>query len=76
MSIESVENQDDSPSEKKLNFWQKLKNFYKEYKPYLISHHPNCDKYEEHVFKIRGKKFCIGCFIGYPTAVRAEGGGA
>lgn len=73
MSIESVENQEESPSKKKVNFWQKLKKFYQEYKPYLISHHPNCEKYEEHVFKIRKVKFCIGCFIGYPSAIAGIG---
>jgi multisubunit Na+/H+ antiporter MnhG subunit len=56
-------------TKKKESFWQKLKKTYLEYKPYLLSHHPNCEKYEEHVFKIREKKFCIGCFIGYPAAI-------
>ena len=69
MNVDSVENPDDVKSKEKPNFWQKLKKGYAEYKPYLISHHPNCEKYEEHVFKIREKKFCIGCFIGYPAAL-------
>ena len=73
MNVDSVENQEEVISEKKPNFWQKLKKTYLEYKPYLVSHHPNCKHFEEHVFKIREKKFCIGCFIGYPAAVAGIG---
>jgi len=36
-----------------------------------LSHHPECNKFEGHTIKCRGKEFCIGCFIGYPTAVLA-----
>ncbi|MHA1112642.1 MAG: hypothetical protein ACTSRE_16225 [Promethearchaeota archaeon] len=73
MSIESAGNQNDLIVEKKPTFWQKLKKAYIKNKPYLVSHHPNCEKYEEHVFIISGKKFCIGCFIGYPAAIAGIG---
>jgi len=73
MNDNSTEKQDEGKIEKKPSFWQKLKKGYLEYKPYLISHHPNCEKFEEHVFKIRDKKFCIGCFVGYPAAILGIG---
>ncbi len=69
MSANLPKDQDEVKIEKKLNFWQKLKKTYIEYKPYFLSHHPNCEKYEEHIVKIREKKLCIGCFIGYPAAI-------
>lgn len=37
-------------------------------KPIILSHHPNCGKFENHVIKIGKYRLCIGCFIGYPTA--------
>jgi len=36
-----------------------------------LSHHPECSKFEDHTLKIAGLKLCIGCFIGYPTAILA-----
>lgn len=39
--------------------------------PFLLSHHPECDKFKGHTIKCGGKNFCIGCFIGYPTAAIA-----
>ena len=38
-------------------------------KPYLLSHHPDCPAFANHTFSIGTRKFCIGCFIGYPAAV-------
>ena len=38
-------------------------------KPILLSHHPLCERFKNHSFNFLGKKFCIGCFIGYPTSV-------
>ncbi len=38
-------------------------------KPILLSHHPSCKTFENHTFKIGKRKFCIGCFIGFPTAI-------
>ena len=37
-------------------------------KSFLFSHHPKCEKFKGHTFKIGNTQFCIGCFIGYPTA--------
>ncbi|MHA1368432.1 MAG: hypothetical protein ACTSWN_01930 [Promethearchaeota archaeon] len=44
-----------------------LKTFFKEIKPLLLSHHPRCEKFKDHVFTINGHGFCIGCFVGYPA---------
>ncbi|MFX0070053.1 MAG: hypothetical protein ACFFAO_03095 [Candidatus Hermodarchaeota archaeon] len=38
-------------------------------KDLFLSHHPNCPKFDNHVIKIKGIRLCIGCFIGYPTAI-------
>ncbi|MFW9894510.1 MAG: hypothetical protein ACFFD7_01750, partial [Candidatus Thorarchaeota archaeon] len=46
-----------------------LKLYIKSLKPILLSHHPDCEKFSEHTFKIGRRKFCIGCFIGYPVAI-------
>ncbi|MHA1630001.1 MAG: hypothetical protein ACTSXO_04390 [Candidatus Heimdallarchaeota archaeon] len=34
----------------------------------LLSHHPNCEKYESHVFKIGRLRLCKGCILSYPPA--------
>ena len=36
--------------------------------PLLLSHHPNCEKYKDHTFLLGKYRFCIGCFIGYPSS--------
>lgn len=33
--------------------------------PYRLSHHPLCTNFFEHVFIIRGRKVCRGCFMQY-----------
>lgn len=37
--------------------------------PLRLSHHPLCDNFSNHVFVIRGKKFCRGCTMFYPSLV-------
>jgi hypothetical protein len=37
--------------------------------PIILSHHPLCGKFEDHVFKIRGRYVCIGCTTVYPSAI-------
>ncbi|MHA1688866.1 MAG: hypothetical protein ACTSUN_05950, partial [Promethearchaeota archaeon] len=37
--------------------------------PLYLSHHPNCEAFRNHVITIRNRYFCIGCFIGYPSAL-------
>jgi len=41
----------------------------KSLKPLYLSHHPNCAPFKKHVITIRNKHFCIGCIIGYPSAL-------
>ncbi len=48
---------------------RKLILYIRSLKPIILSHHPNCDKFKEHTFKIGKYNFCIGCFIGYPVAI-------
>ena len=39
-------------------------------KPFLLSHHPECEKFEKnHTINIGKYRFCIGCFVGYPSAL-------
>ncbi len=35
----------------------------------LLSHHPNCEKFENHTFNIRGTRVCVGCLAFYPTFI-------
>ncbi|MFW9951733.1 MAG: hypothetical protein ACFFKA_16580, partial [Candidatus Thorarchaeota archaeon] len=35
----------------------------------FLSHHPDCQKFKGHTLKIGKIKLCIGCFIGYPSAL-------
>ena len=44
-------------------------NFFQKYGSLLLSHHPDCEKFKNHTIKIGSMRFCIGCFIGYPTAI-------
>ena len=37
--------------------------------PIILSHHPLCGKFEDHVFKIKGRHVCIGCATVYPSAI-------
>jgi len=37
--------------------------------PFLLSHHPLCEKYESHLVEIRGYKVCMGCLFTYPSAL-------
>ncbi len=48
---------------------ERLKLFYSDIKPILLSHHPNCEKFDHHVYHIKRYKLCIGCFTYYPTII-------
>lgn len=52
----------------KISIKQRIKTAFNSAKPLLLRHHPLCEKFEGHTFRIKGIDFCIGCFIGYPTA--------
>jgi hypothetical protein len=34
----------------------------------LLAHHPDCEEYDSHVFKIGKVRLCRGCFLSYPFA--------
>ncbi|MEA2065663.1 MAG: hypothetical protein U9O65_00950 [Thermotogota bacterium] len=34
----------------------------------MLSHHPICEPYEKHVYKIGKLRFCRGCLLSYPPA--------
>ncbi len=33
--------------------------------PYRLSHHPFCDQFKDHIYVIKGKKYCRGCVMQY-----------
>jgi hypothetical protein len=37
--------------------------------PLLLSHHPECDKFNNHTLNFGKIRLCIGCFVGYPIAI-------
>jgi hypothetical protein len=41
----------------------------KSFLPFFLSHHPECERFKEHTLNIGKVRLCIGCFIGYPTAL-------
>ena len=51
----------------KKSFSQQLKFFFSALRPIITSHHPLCEQFKNHTFRIFGRDFCIGCFIGYPA---------
>ena len=52
-------------NEKKTGILYKIK----KYKYYLFAHHPKCENFNNDTFRIGSTEFCIGCFIGYPSAL-------
>ncbi len=43
--------------------------FLRENKDYLLSHHPDCSKFEDDCYRLFEKKLCVGCFTAYPIAL-------
>ncbi|MDQ1371210.1 MAG: hypothetical protein QG582_124 [Candidatus Thermoplasmatota archaeon] len=39
--------------------------------PIILSHHPLCGRFDDHVLKVGGRRVCIGCVTVYPSAVAA-----
>ena len=35
--------------------------------PFSLAHHPSCEQFSGHCVEIRGRRLCIGCFIGFPA---------
>ena len=56
----------------KPNIKSKIKTFLSyiwSFGPLFLSHHPECDEFKEHTINISKVRLCIGCFVGYPTAI-------
>ncbi|MHA1519685.1 MAG: hypothetical protein ACTSRK_05825 [Promethearchaeota archaeon] len=51
----------------------RLIQFIRRNKYFLLAHHPKCEEYYEDTLHIKGKDFCIGCFITIPTFILALG---
>ncbi|QEE16954.1 hypothetical protein DSAG12_02785 [Promethearchaeum syntrophicum] len=49
--------------------WADIQQGFKAVAPMLLSHHPPCERYENHTINIGKFRLCIGCFIGYPSAL-------
>lgn len=39
--------------------------------PFMLAHHPSCDKFSDHTLNFGGLRLCMGCFVIYPTAAAA-----
>ena len=45
----------------------RIKLFFSDLKPILLSHHPKCNTFSDHVYHIGNHWLCLGCFTYYPT---------
>jgi hypothetical protein len=45
----------------------RIRLFLSDIKPLLLSHHPSCQSFSDHVYHVGKHKLCIGCFTFYPT---------
>jgi len=45
----------------------RIKLFLSDIKPILLSHHPDCPAFSNHVYHLGRFRLCIGCFTFYPT---------
>ena len=59
-----------------VNFFEKLKLRFSrfrlllsDFKPIMLSHHPNCDKFSGHMYHVGKRLLCIGCFTFYPAII-------
>jgi hypothetical protein len=37
--------------------------------PFALAHHPQCEQFANHSLKLGDRRFCIGCFVGYPVFI-------
>ncbi len=58
-----------SNAKKQKGTLKKIALYIKSLSPVLLAHHPDCEEFDKHTFKIGRYQFCIGCFIGYPAAI-------
>ncbi len=43
--------------------------YFRSIKPLILSHHPFCQTFENHTIRIGSRRFCIGCYVGYPATI-------
>lgn len=43
--------------------------FLRSLSPFNWSHHPDCESFRHHCVQLRGRRLCIGCFIGFPVTI-------
>jgi hypothetical protein len=65
-----IKNSSETTKPKKTGEFRKVLNvvFSRNTFQLLIAHHPNCEPYEDHVFKIGKLRLCRGCTLSYPQA--------
>lgn len=47
----------------------RIRLFFSDIKPILLSHHPNCEQFSNHVYHLKNYQLCIGCFTFYPIVI-------
>jgi len=55
--------------DRKNKKFARVKLFLSDIKPLLLSHHPDCETFSNHVYHIGKYKLCIGCFTFYPMVL-------
>jgi hypothetical protein len=58
-----------SSSRNDYNIIKKFLLYLKCFIPFFVSHHPECNDFKGHTLRWGKVRLCIGCFIGYPTAI-------
>lgn len=58
-------------SKQRIGIIKKFFLYIKSFLPFFLSHHPECERFKEHTLNLGKVRLCIGCFIGYPTAICA-----
>ena len=64
---EPINQEENFENMEKTTFSKKVGDFFWAIKPFLFTHHPDCDTFEQHTFSLFGFKLCIGCYIGMPA---------
>ena len=48
---------------------RKILGFLRGVYPFLLSHHPDCDRFNQHTINVHGLKLCAGCATIYPSVL-------
>lgn len=66
---EKIENLNSISSTEQPRKIKKFLLYGKSFIPFFLSHHPECENFKGHTINCGKIRLCIGCFIGYPTAI-------